>query len=275
MTYRARGPGPGASRTTAFDDRFPTQPIAVSRYRAGGVLLDRPPARHHHAASGASGPARRAPRATRLTFLIAVAVVIAAVTGGLGYRTWASSSPWAATPDRQADDVPGRPPPPGSGPWPGDGRGAHGEADGAVPDGVTVFDDEFPAVANLDPDLLEALRQAATEAAGDRVEFVVNSGWRSREYQERLLDEAVSEYGSKKEAARWVATADTSAHVSGDAVDIGPTGAAAWLSEHGAEHGLCQIYRNESWHFELRPDAPDRGCPRTYADPTHDPRMQK
>ena len=34
----------------------------------------------------------------------------------------------------------------------------------------------------------------------------------------------------KQEAARWVATPNTSAHVSGDAVDIGPSGAAAWLS---------------------------------------------
>ena len=27
------------------------------------------------------------------------------------------------------------------------------------------------------------------------------------------------------------------------------------LSEHGADYGLGQIYRNESWHDELRPDA--------------------
>jgi LAS superfamily LD-carboxypeptidase LdcB len=140
---------------------------------------------------------------------------------------------------------------------------------------VTVFDDDIPAVANLDPGLLKALRQAATDAADDGVEFSVNSGWRSREYQDQLLREAISKYGSEKEAARWVATADTSPHVSGDAVDIGPSGATAWLSKHGAEHGLCQIYRNEPWHFELRPDAVDRGCPRMYADPTHDPRMQK
>ena len=82
----------------------------------------------------------------------------------------------------------------------------------------------------------------------------VNSGWRSAAYQEQLLDEAVSTYGSRKEAARWVATPDTSAHVSGDAVDIGPTDAAAWLSDHGAGYGLCQIYRNEPWHYELRPE---------------------
>jgi hypothetical protein len=150
-----------------------------------------------------------------------------------------------------------------------------GEADGVVPDGVTVFDDDIPAVTNLDPDLLGALRQAATDAVDDGIEFFVNSGWRSPEYQEHLLREAVSEYGSEEEAARWVATADTSPHVSGDAVDIGPFDATAWLSEHGAEYGLCQIYGNEPWHYELRPEAIDDSCPPMYADPTRDPRMQR
>ncbi|GAA1370325.1 M15 family metallopeptidase [Streptomyces beijiangensis] len=147
--------------------------------------------------------------------------------------------------------------------------------DGVVPDGVTVFDDAIPAVANLDPGLLKALHQAARAAAPDGVEFYVNSGWRSPEYQDQLLQEAVSKYGSEDEAARWVATAATSPHVSGDAVDIGHSDATTWLSEHGAEYGLCQIYRNEPWHYELRADASDRGCPRMYADPTQDPRMQK
>jgi hypothetical protein len=154
-------------------------------------------------------------------------------------------------------------------------RRALGKEHGAVPDPVTVFDDEIPAVANLDPDLLGALRRAATDAADDRVEFFVNGGWRSPEYQEQLFHEAVSKYGSEKEAARWVATPDTSAHVSGDAVDIGPSDARAWLSEHGAEYGLCQIYCNEPWHYELRPEAIDDGCPPLYADPTHDPRMRQ
>ncbi len=82
-------------------------------------------------------------------------------------------------------------------------------------------------------------------------------------------------YGSEREAARWVATPDTSAHVSGDAVDIGPPAAAGWLSGHGAGYGLCQTYGNEPWHYELRPDAVVDGCPPAYADPTHDPRMQR
>ena len=152
---------------------------------------------------------------------------------------------------------------------------ALGETDGAVREGVRVFDEHIPAVANLDPCLLRALRQAAKDAAQDGIEIVVNSGWRSREYQKQLLHDAVAKYGSEKKAARWVATANTSPHVWGYAVDLGPSRATAWLSRHGAEYGLCQIYRNERWHYELRPKAIDDGCPSMYADPRHDPRMQQ
>jgi len=150
-----------------------------------------------------------------------------------------------------------------------------GEADGAVPAGTTVFDDGVPGVANLDPALLDALRRAATAAAADGVDFYVDSGWRSPAYQEQLLRDAVSKYGSEAEAARWVATPRTSAHVSGNAVDIGHADARTWLSDHGAAYGLCQIYGNEPWHYELRPASSGHGCPPAYADPTHDPGMQQ
>jgi D-alanyl-D-alanine carboxypeptidase len=140
---------------------------------------------------------------------------------------------------------------------------------------LTVFDEDSPAVTNLDPSLLRALRHAARDAAEYRVQIVVNSGWRSPESQERLLRQAVSKYGSEEKAARWVATADTSSHVSGHAVDIGPSRAITWLSKHGAEYGLCRIYRNEPWHYELRPEAIEDGCPSMYADPRQDPRMHQ
>jgi zinc D-Ala-D-Ala carboxypeptidase len=156
-----------------------------------------------------------------------------------------------------------------------DDRGALGEAGGAVPDGTTVFDDALPGVAKLDPDLLAALRRAAADAADDGVRFVVNGGWRSPAYEDQLRREAIAKYGSEEAAARWVATGDTSPHVSGDAVDIGGAGATAWLSANGARYGLCRIYGNEPWHYELRPRAVDQGCPPTYPDPTYDPRMQK
>ena len=221
-----------------------------------------------------SEPARTTTRRIRVRWIrvAGLLVVIAATAAALGSQLPASSTSPAASPT----DVPrsehrgalGAPGAPGE-------RGALGEADGAIPDGTTVFDDEIPGVANLDPALLGALRQAATDAARDGVEFYVDSGWRSPEYQEQLLREAVLKYGSEAEASRWVATPSTSAHVSGDAVDIGPSGATAWLSEHGAEYGLCRIYGNEPWHYELRPEAIDHGCPPVYADPTHDPRMQQ
>jgi len=228
----------------------------------------------HHAAFNRgvtySEPARTAARRTRSTILPALVVISAALVGVLGYQSLAVStssatSPFAAEPRaHRSDDS-----------LHGDHHRAPVEADGVVPDGVTVFDRDYSAVANLDPALLRALRQAATDATGDGVEFYVDSGWRSPEYQEQLLDEAVSKYGSAKEAARWVATPNTSAHVSGDAVDIGHFDATSWLSKHGARYGLCQIYGNEPWHYELRPDAIDHSCPPMYADPTHDPRMQR
>jgi zinc D-Ala-D-Ala carboxypeptidase len=217
-------------------------------------------------------PARTATRRIRIRKIrvAGLLVVIAAIAAALGYQ--ASQSSTAASPtnvlrSEHRGALGERPALPE--------RGALGEADGAIPDGTTVFDDEVPGVAKLDPDLLGALRQAATDAGNDGVEFYVDSGWRSPEYQERLLQEAVSKYGSEEEAARWVAAPNRSAHVSGDAVDIGKSDATGWLSEHGAQYGLCQMYGNEPWHYELRPEAIDHGCPPMYADPTQDPRMQQ
>lgn len=140
---------------------------------------------------------------------------------------------------------------------------------------MTPFDDDVAAVAHLDPDLLDSLRRAATAATRAGITLVINSGWRSPEYQEQLLHDAVATYGSADEAARWVATAETSPHVQGDAVDIGSYDAVTWLAENGATYGLCQIYDNEAWHFELRSTAVSTGCPRKYFDPTYDPRMQQ
>jgi D-alanyl-D-alanine carboxypeptidase len=229
-----------------------------------------------------SEPAQTPTRRIRIRWIRAAGllVVIAAIAAAVGDQLPASSPSTAASPvhvlrSEHRGAPGGRGGPVLEGATAGEQRGPLGEADGGVPDGTTVFDDEVPGVSNLDSDLLGALRQAATDAAAAGVEFYVDSGWRSPEYQEHLRQEAVSKYGSEAEAARWVATAETSPHVSGDAVDIGPSDAAAWLSEHGADYGLCQIYGNEPWHYELRPEAIEQGCPPMYADPTQDPRMQQ
>jgi hypothetical protein len=208
-----------------------------------------------------------------------VGIAVTAAVGGCSARASSSSAPPSATvsapPSIALSRVPSttRSVASPSIERPTEHQGRLGEADGVVAGEVTVFDD-VPAVTHLDRALLKALRRAATDATDDGVELDVDSGWRSADYQEHLLDEAVSKYGSRKQAARWVATAATSLHVKGQAVDIGPAQAQTWLSQHGAGYGICRIYRNEPWHFELRSTAVSRGCPRLYADPAHDPRLQ-
>jgi D-alanyl-D-alanine carboxypeptidase len=84
---------------------------------------------------------------------IGLIVVIAMISAALGYQSQNSSPSSAASwsfstaspsngPRSEHRTAPGK-----NAPRP-ELRGAIGEADGVVPDGVTVFDDAIPAVAN-------------------------------------------------------------------------------------------------------------------------------
>lgn len=136
------------------------------------------------------------------------------------------------------------------------------EADGliAADTPLTVDDDTHPALQRLDPALLEALRSAQVAAEADGIRFDITSGWRSVDLQRRLLADAVRTYGSEELAREYVATPETSSHVTGRAVDIGTLDAQLWIMEHGREWGLCQTYANERWHFE-RATEPGGECP--------------
>jgi D-alanyl-D-alanine carboxypeptidase len=130
---------------------------------------------------------------------------------------------------------------------------------------ASPFDISDPRVGNLKPDLLRAVQAAARSAKADGVQFWLTSAWRDRAEQQRLLDEAVRKYGSLKEALHWVSSPGKSAHVTGDAVDVGPTDADSWLSQHGADYGLCQSFANEIWHYELS-TTPGGTCPEMLPD---------
>lgn len=145
------------------------------------------------------------------------------------------------------------------------GPGLTRSADQLRPPLPKVLDTTRVDIARLDPDLRSALADAVRAARADGVHVEVTSGWRSREHQQRLLDEAVLKYGSEAEALKYVARPEESAHVTGDAVDIGPTEAADWMGRHGSAYGLCQIFANEMWHFELATE-PGGECPPMYAD---------
>ena len=139
----------------------------------------------------------------------------------------------------------------------GSTRGStQGDGDDAAIDAVV---DELTAVG-IDADLARRYARADAAAAREGVAMHITSGRRDAAEQQALFDDAVARYGSVREARRWVLPADRSAHVAGTAVDVGDTEAALWLGEHGQEFGLCRVYANEIWHFEVMPDGADR-CP--------------
>ncbi|KUI31551.1 peptidase M15 [Mycobacterium sp. IS-1496] len=139
----------------------------------------------------------------------------------------------------------------------GVGPGATDTFGGYLPeDGtLTAFDVENPTVGRLDPALLGAVQEATRAAAGSGVEVEINSGWRSIGFQERLFQDGVRTYGSVEVARQFVASPQTSMHVVGRAVDVGGPDAAAWMARNGPRFGLCQVYANELWHYELTADA--------------------
>jgi len=133
----------------------------------------------------------------------------------------------------------------------------------AVPTGATTT----PATG-LDPELERRFEDARTAAAADGVELTLTSGWRTPAEQQELVDAALRRYGSAEEAHRWVLPPETSEHVAGLAIDVGPTDGALWLEQHGADLGLCRTYANELWHFEAVIE-PGGTCPPMHDDASH------
>ncbi|MDO9397513.1 MAG: M15 family metallopeptidase [Herbiconiux sp.] len=142
-----------------------------------------------------------------------------------------------------------------------------GPDDGVIPEGQWVsLGDDLAAMTRLDPALRDALEAAQDAALADGADpFLFVDGWRSTAYQQQLFDQAVQRYGSVEEAARWVKRGDASKHVTGEAVDLATAGAMDWLNRFGGPFGLCQVYTNEAWHFELTAD--EQGtCPAQLPD---------
>ncbi|MFF2011078.1 M15 family metallopeptidase [Streptomyces sp. NPDC058195] len=201
-----------------------------------------------------TGTARRFPVRTAVgAGAAAAAVVVLAVVWGTATPRNAPPAPAAATADHRTG---GTDVPPDRALAPSGTRSADVPPDRAL----TPSDTRYPAVGRLDERLLEAVQRAARDARQDGVVFQITSGWRSGEHQQRLLDEAIEKYGSAEAARQYVNTPRKSAHVSGKAVDIGPTDADDWLIQHGSDYGLCQVYTNEMWHFELL-TSPGGDCP--------------
>lgn len=189
----------------------------------------------------------------QLTRLVALAIVVAVTSFGLAACASAD------------DDHPSSSGPAGSS-APKSTSGGHlkggtpGPEDGLLPDNASPFDTSLPGVANLNPKLLKAIQDAAKAASEAGVKLHLTTGWRSKEYQKELLQKAIQKYGSLEKASEYVASPEESHHVTGNAVDVGPTDADDWLNRKGNRFGLCQTLSNEIWHFELA-TTPGDTCP--------------
>ena len=133
---------------------------------------------------------------------------------------------------------------------------------GWLPDGVTLspFDESNPVLAQLDPLLLKAVQDAAAQCRRRRYQDEDHVGLAHKGFQQRLFDMGVVQYGGVDAARQFVASPEASKHVVGEAVDIAPVDADKWLIRNGSRFGLCQIFANEIWHFELAVDEQGR-CP--------------
>jgi len=127
------------------------------------------------------------------------------------------------------------------------------------------------SINGLSPTLKSRLKKAIAGAKADGVTIQITSGRRSAAKQQRLLNDAIKQYGSYKAATRWVLPPKYSAHVKGKAVDIGPAAAMQWLNRNGYRYGICRRYDNEPWHFEAMV-TPGKKCPprEPYSRPVSD-----
>ncbi|HEY0619875.1 MAG TPA: M15 family metallopeptidase [Kribbella sp.] len=192
----------------------------------------------------------------RLTILTAFALVVAVISFGLAAcGSLANSSDSGSSGPATTSSGTGS----GSSSTRGHG-GSPGAADGVLPNSTSPFDTSLPGTSKLNPDLLRAVQQASEAAKKNGITLTVTTGWRSKAYQKELLQKAIRKYGSEEKARKYVSSPEESHHVTGNAVDIGPTDADDWLIRRGARFGLCQTLANEMWHFELA-TTPGGTCP--------------
>lgn len=82
-------------------------------------------------------------------------------------------------------------------------------------------------------------------AKKDGVNITITSGFRSRAEQEKLY--AAYKNGTGNLAAK----PGTSNHESGDALDLGPPSAYAWLKQNAGQFGFKNKIASEPWHWSL------------------------
>ena len=123
----------------------------------------------------------------------------------------------------------------------------------------------------LTPETAERWREMAVAAAADGIRLMIVSGFRSVEYQARLIRKKINAGQSVEEILTVNAAPGHSQHHTGRAIDIATPGsrplteefeqteAFRWLTENAANHGFSMSYPRdnpggfiyEPWHWAL------------------------
>ena len=116
----------------------------------------------------------------------------------------------------------------------------------------------------------EAFVRMAEAAASDGVELMVDSGYRSAAYQQKIFQRKMASGDDFYDIARWVAPPGYSEHMMGTTLDLVPSNwtfsgipADRWLQENGGEFSFTQTYPQEShsgfswepWHWKYTGDS--------------------
>lgn len=146
--------------------------------------------------------------------------------------------------------------------------------DNHVPQDYVVELVKFDEGEKVDKRIYPALQNMFEAAKEEGIYMIVAEGYRTRDEQQKLLNEKTEEYQervfvkfiAKWLAKQWVATPGTSEHQLGLAIDINADGihntgveVYDWLAEHAHEYGFIQRYPEdkteitginyEPWHY--------------------------
>jgi len=120
------------------------------------------------------------------------------------------------------------------------------------------------------PKTKEAILKMSAQAREDSVFLIVDSGFRSVDFQKRIIKDRLKAGEEYQKVINFVAPPGYSQHHSGLAVDFFPSGALfastneyLWLKNNAADFGFYESYPEdssgyipwESWHWTLEPDS--------------------
>ena len=119
-----------------------------------------------------------------------------------------------------------------------------------------------PGTTNMQAPAAAAFKRAFADARAAGLAPEIRSAWRSEQWQQILFDRAVTKYGSRAEASKWVLSPAKSAHVKGYAIDVHPQSVASWLRSTAPPTGCAAPTTTSGGTSSTSPPRPARPASR-------------